>query len=578
GSERLKIRLGLRNDTPEALDLKLDQMHGFFHSNKSDLVTPERGFDKPSGKLAWAGFDGGEWGFAWRLPDQPISYGLDISGFQYFVGSISKPIAPGEDHFFDHAELIAGGPYYDGLREAVRRVDNEAPWREVKGTVTEQGGGPVAGAYVHLTDAQGAYLSRSMSDAQGNYVIHAPPTGASQLVASKQGFTRQPPVAVGEGPVALTVGAAGRIEVTATDEATGEALPVRVQVIPATAPEADPPAAWGEERPADQRLHQEFAVTGQATLPVPAGSHRVVVSRGYEWELLDQTVTVTAGQTTAVTAKLRHSVDTTGVMCADFHIHSFQSADSHDPIVHKVKGAIADGLDIPVSSEHEWIVDFQPVIEQLGLQKWAFGMPSEELTTFTWGHFGVVPIRPRADRVNLGAVDWIGKEPPAFFKEVHAQDDKPLLIINHPSGDTAFSSYFKAAKLNRETATGNPKLWSNEFEAVEVFNDSDLEANRDGSLADWFALLNHGQKVWAVGSSDSHSIRTSPVGYPRSCIRFGHDDPQKLTPELVRDGTQSGNLVVSGGLSMTVKGPAGEAPGATLVVGDAETTLSVEVQ
>src|SRR5690606_34545259 len=98
-------------------------------------------------------------------------------------------------------------------------------------------------------------------------------------------------------------------------------------------------------------------------LVVPAGEHRVVVSRGYEYEILDQTVTVTAGQTVDVTATLEQSVDTTGVMCADFHIHSAMSADSNDAVITKVKSAIADGLDIPVSSEHEWVIDFQPVIE-----------------------------------------------------------------------------------------------------------------------------------------------------------------------------------------------------------------------
>ena len=48
-------------------------------------------------------------------------------------------------------------------------------------------------------------------------------------------------------------------------------------------------------------------------------------------------------------------------------------------------------------------------------------------------------------------------------------------------------------------------------------------------MADWFSMLSHGKNVWAVGNSDSHHIRTSPVGYPRTCIRFGHDDPEKLS-------------------------------------------------
>lgn len=157
-------------------------------------------------------------------------------------------------------------------------------------------------------------------------------------------------------------------------------------------------------------------------------------------------------------------------MCADFHIHSFYSADSSDPVEYKVRGAIADGLEIPVSSEHEWIIDFQPTIERLGLDAWAFGMPSEEFTTFTWGHFGIIPIRPRESALNNGAVQWVGKKPPEVFQTIASLPEDPVLIINHPSGSSAFGAYFTAVKFRRDIASGDAGLWSDQFEAVEVFN------------------------------------------------------------------------------------------------------------
>jgi hypothetical protein len=265
-------------------------------------------------------------------------------------------------------------------------------------------------------------------------------------------------------------------------------------------------------------------------------------------------------------------------MCADFHIHSLYSADSKDSVEHKVKGAIADGLDIPVSSEHEWVIDFQPVIQAMGLGEWAFGMSSEELTTFTWGHFGVVPREPHPEEVNNGAVEWIGKTPAEIFEAVKALPEKPVLIVNHPSGDS-FTSYFTAAHYDKATGAGDPELWSPLFDAVEVFNDSDFEENRKDSVADWFSLLNHGRTVWAVGSSDSHHIRTSPVGYPRTCLWFGHDDPAKLTAGAVRDALLSGAATVSGGLFMTVTGPGGEKPGQTIEMSPgAAATFTVTVE
>ncbi|MDB4994480.1 MAG: hypothetical protein JWM74_1912, partial [Myxococcaceae bacterium] len=283
-------------------------------------------------------------------------------------------------------------------------------------------------------------------------------------------------------------------------------------------------------------------------------------------------VTAEADKTATLDVALAHSVDSPGVMCADFHIHSHFSADSNDVPELKVKGAIADGLEIPVSSEHEWILDFQPIIQKLNLTKWAFGFPAEELTTFTFGHFGVVPIFPRPDAVNNGAVAWIGKKPGEIFRAVNALPEKPVLIVNHPRS-SGFGGYFNASSFDRSKASGNPDLWSDEFGAIEVFNDSDFEKNRDGSVADWFALLNAGKTYWATGSSDSHHERSSPVGYPRTCLRFGHDDPTKLTAETVRDVLRSGSAVISGGLTMAVEGPGGVGPGGVAAKGAYKVTV-----
>jgi hypothetical protein len=120
-------------------------------------------------------------------------------------------------------------------------------------------------------------------------------------------------------------------------------------------------------------------------------------------------------------------------------------------------------------------------------------------------------------------------------------------------------------------------LWSDDFSAIEVTNNSSFDANRNASAADWLALLRSGKSVWAVGSSDSHSIRTSPVGYPRTCLRFGHDDPKKLSGEAVRDALRAGAATVSGGLYMTVKGPNGEGPGQTVPNASGTLTFTVDV-
>jgi len=101
---------------------------------------------------------------------------------------------------------------------------------------------------------------------------------------------------------------------------------------------------------------------------------------------------------------------------------------------------------------------------------------------------------------------------------------------------------------------------------------------RDREAADWFALLSSGRRVFAVGSSDSHRLDGSPVGYPRTCLRLGTDDPRAVTPDRVRDATAAGASVISGGILIDVAGPAGEGPGETVSGAGASADLDVRVQ
>ena len=580
GAEAVTIRVGVINPGLEAINFYVegqgsDELFGFFQHSRSQLVTPESGFGRPKeASSAWVGFDGGPWSFAYRTRGNPLLFGAEQSGFELFWGQGLVAGACARTTV-DRVEIIAGGPEYDGLREAVRRTSGEAPWRAVTGTLVDAKGQPVAGAWVHGLDDKGQYLTRTRTDDKGSFTVHAPPAGPISLVPQKLGYPAHASVVVDTkaSTTTLTLGETATLHVVATGDAIK--APVRIQVIP-TKPEPATPEGFGVEDEAAGRLYQDFAMAGEATLTVPVGEHRIIVSRGYEWELFDTTVTVVAGETKEISAPLAHSVDSAGAMCADFHIHSMFSADSSDSVSRKVAGAVADGLDIPVSSEHEWVIDFQPVVKALGVTPWAFGMASSELTTFAWGHFGVVPLTPHDEAHNHGAVDWIGHTPAEVFKHVHELPEKPVLVVNHPRG-SGFGGYFSAAAYDREKDTGDPELWSHDFDAVEVFNDSDFEKNRTEAVADWFALLNHGHKVSAIGSSDSHHLRTSPVGYPRTCFQFGHDDPTKLSPKAVRDAIAGADSTISGGLYMTVAGPGGERPGATVMTADGTAKFLVTV-
>jgi hypothetical protein len=577
GSEKVTLRLSLMNPTALAVDFSSSQFTSFFQNYRGQAFNSVGGFGAGTGDVPLVGWDSGDYGFAWRAVGSPLRFALSISGLQLYLSRGLTLDACGTTTK-DYAEVIPALSGIDGVLAAVRRVDGDASWRTVTGRVESSDGSQTAGALVHATRMSGGYLTRARVQEDGSFTLHVPPEPVL-LQPTLQGMatpaaTRHAP---GDAAPTLRFAADGFIVVNAREAPTDRPLPSRVQIIPQN-PLAPLPGSYGVESPAADRLYQEFTTDGQAILRVPPGDHRVVITRGAEWEMLDRTVSVGPGETVPVDAQLLHSVDTTGVMCADFHIHSYYSADSSDPVEMKVRGAIADGLDIPVSSEHEWIIDFQPIIQSLGLEDWAYGFPSEELTTFAWGHFGIVPIYPRDDALNRGAISWTGSRPPDVFQRVLDLPERPILIVNHPASGTVGSGYFTVAGFNRATASGDPGLWSDRFHAVEVFNGSDFELNREGTVADWFALLDAGKRVWAVGNSDSHHLRTSPVGYPRTCLRVGHDDPRQLSGEIVRDVLARGEATVSGGLYMTVEGPGGAGPGSVLQAQTGPLSFHVVVQ
>ena len=572
GSERVTITFGLANSTDFELDTgektpgSVDII-GFFQGSFNDLFTPATGYADPaSGVSDFVAFTNDGVPFAYLGPDgEPLEYGgINISGFTVFNGPGTNipTCTQSELHVRD---LVVGplGEGIDGMRESIRNTYGVEAWREVSGVVTDGAGAVLPGAFVHVLDAEGVYLSRVMTGADGSYAVRVPNADVT-LVPQKRGYPASPgePNADGTAVADLTFEPNGFIQVTALEAGSGLPIPARIQVIPLIA-QPETPAQFGDLDEVNGRLWQAFEPTGAVTLPVPVGDHRVVISHGYEYEIIDVNVAVAAGQTVPLAGNLARSVDTTDALSADFHIHSAYSADSSDPVLYKIRGSLADGVECPATSEHEWINPWQPLIEDMGMQDWAFGVTSEELTTFTWGHFGVVPIQPRPDRVNNGAIDWLDKSAEDIFDEVRALPEKPALIINHPSGSTPFSAYFAAVSLDRATGTSDSPLWSDHFDAIEVFNDSDFDSNRDSSVADWFALLNAGHSFWAVGSSDSHSLRTSAVGYPRTYLFMGYDAPNQASESDVGDTIRSGQMTISGGLFMTVTGPNGSVPGET---------------
>jgi hypothetical protein len=536
-------------------------LHALMYTQRTPVFQPGRGFDETLVHTPYvAAVDDRATSWAYLPGDGDLPSSISVSGF---VGSFTAGFTMAGCAATDrlHAKIVIGGPGLDGVVGAVARTRGE-PQRAITGVV-RRGGVAQAGVRVHARDAAGGYLTRATTDAAGAYTLHVPMTAEVALTAFRRG-DGVATGAAGAGPDPLVLPATGTIHVVATE--AGAPVPVRVQVLPA-AGQAVPsvPGNFGEPAIAGGRLHVEYATTGEATLTAPVGRWEVVVSRGYEYELVRERVDVAASATVEVDAAMDRSVATPNIQCGDFHVHTWRSNDSGDDALPKVAQAVADGVELPVRSDHEWVADFAHEIAALGVEKFAAAIGSVELTSFeVWGHMGVFPLVPDPAAVNAGAPLWqrfptadrpgVTMEtlsPPAVFDAVRARREAPLVIINHPRGGANYFDY-----VGFDPATGlvnQAAAWDTKFTLVEVFNDSGWQQNRSRNVNDWLSLLRAGRKVFAVGSSDSHGISSSPVGYPRTCITLGTDDPRALTADLVRDQLAAGHAAVSGGIYVAAR-------------------------
>ena len=555
-------------------------MHGFMYAKRMRSFAPRIGFAADAQLADYLGFiDEDATSYAYEVPGEQLGTGIAQSGFTSNIND-GFDIPGCEVMTRDHARLIIGGPGLDGLIQAVARTQNET-LRSISGVVRDSAGAPAPGVRVHAETASGDYVTRALTGQDGSYELHVASGSAVNLTAFRRGDTIVGPVSVETGTATADFDLlpGGSVHIVAADAGAGTPLPVRVQVLPSGASIAPtPPQNFGELAIVGGRAQVEFPTNGDTTLRLPVGDWEVVVSRGYEYEIHREVISITEGATVEVQADLERVVDTTGLMCADFHIHTVRSADGARTALDMAASGIGDGLDVLARSDHEYISNFEPAIAALGLETFAFGIASVEMTSLeTWGHMGVLPIEPVPGAVNAGTPKWqrfpsaadpdVELEllnPRDVFAAVRQRPEGSRLIINHPTGSL---NYFGYAGFNDETGIpANPEVWDEQFTTIEAFNGGSFVDNRNGSVKAWFALLNSGRPVSAVGSSDAHGLSGEGTGYPRTCLRVGTDDPRALTPNSVADATTQGRSIVSGGVYVSAS-VSGASSGETVATG-----------
>jgi len=324
----------------------------------------------------------------------------------------------------------------------------------------------------------------------------------------------------------------------------------------------------------------------------PGRDYRIFASRGTEWSIASAVVSPKVGDTPAeLEFRLRHVVDTDGYIASEYHVHSIGSPDSPIPNDRRVATAVADGIELYATTDHDYIVQHQPIIEMLGLDRLVRSISGIEISPLVYGHFNAWPMDYDATSTNGGAVDWpfgaggFAMRPSEIFASAREKGAE-LVQVNHPrqgpDSSSNITEHFDRIGLtynydNRSVEADvslmpvptdwlrlppEENLLDLSFNSLEVWNGFDvIDTNQDGVreisvldtvMRDWFNFLSLGKGLSPIASSDTHYEVLESMGMPRTMVRVSDDSANAIEQGtgLVREVLD--NLSRAGGVSPDV--------------------------
>ncbi|HSJ97396.1 MAG TPA: hypothetical protein VLC53_10000, partial [Myxococcota bacterium] len=324
------------------------------------------------------------------------------------------------------------------------------------GVVTRVAGPPIAGI------PDGAPITQFRTDPRGGFAGVVVPEGVYEIEirSAERDPVHVAHVVVGPGAdvrvavPALT--ALGRLDVRVRT-AGGAVAPVKLTFVGRDGT-PDPRFGWDldatEARPPgpDEDLRPEtfggslaqgrwlFLRKGRATVSLRPGRYDVFASRGPEYGIARGRATIEPGATAHLTLRLERTLVTRGALSADFHVHSARSLDSSAGPESRVVSFAAEGVEVVVSTDHDFVLDYAPVIRKLGLRRFLASRVGSEATTTqalpprfpdAIGHVNAWPLRVAPLARKDGAVEDEGVAPNFLFSRLRRAGAK-VIQYNHP--------------------------------------------------------------------------------------------------------------------------------------------------
>ncbi|MEO8704281.1 MAG: CehA/McbA family metallohydrolase, partial [Kofleriaceae bacterium] len=544
----------------------------------------------------------------------PFTYAGVAAVYMYDPPSI---LQAGEQFSYT-AYFVVGKGDVASVADTIHELRGEATGTFGGRVLDELTSAPIARANVLVLDANDQPLNQIETDGDGAFLAKLVPGAYKVIVVKDDRLT------TAAQAITITAGTQTGVQILMQPPATlvvssldelGRHAPAKVQLLGHHAGPMTPPAdprdflydlRYGERhRPTAFDGSNQFiegawwTKDGRLEARVKPGIYDLVVSRGPEYEVTTKTIDLSRpGAFVAEQVTLVRAFATPGWVAGDFHLHAAPSTDSGLPIDQRVISCAAEGLEVAVATDHNYVTDYAPVISSSGLDPWLLGIPGVELTTFEMGHFNGYPLKIDAGSTRGGEFKWANEPPQHLFDTLRGLAVDPanaIVQVNHPRQQVL--GYF--AQFFVDAATAEPyapsgilgvfapygdefkaENYSSDFDAVELLTGRRIEDVHSfrapsplppgpfpdpqpvpgeivlgadgrpkfpGVVETWFTMLDRGLTATGMGTSDTHGLLGHEPGYARTLlfVGSGKDTPGGYSREDVVRAIQQHHAITT---------------------------------
>ncbi len=556
GMEGVEIETTLRNES--AAPIRLDLEDKITQMTRSGLFPP----------------------FTWCAAVDP----RDKGGYAVEAAKFDRALAPGAQRRFTRFLASAVSP----AKALGILLEKAGPTGGLALTLKDTAGQPVESA--SATVVNGGQEAPAYADAEGKIDLRVLPGTHEVRITDAGRVPRKYSLEVAAGAVTsreIVMPPRAGVIFRITEEGTGRSLPCKVQFL---AKDGTAQADLGPVYRAHGCVDQWHSETGSFTVPLPAGSYRLVITHGPEYSHLEQDITLATGREVTVTAALRRMVDTTGWISTDFHNHTTLSGDTTCGIDDRVINLAAEHIEFAVTSEHNFIYDWTPHIQRLGLSSWMSSVCGLELTGWNQ-HLNCFPLVPEPGHQDNGAPRW--HEDPRIsaltLRDWQTPDADRWVQMNHP--DLARLFMDRDANGERDGGYKGIELYADTWE-IENFIDPGILEEAPYRIVQnpgkprkvlfgrrfiYLQMLNQGYRLKATAVSDAHTVHGSGAGAWRMWLPSSTDDPAKVDWREMSRAAKAGRGILSTGPFLQVTAN-GALPGSEIIAGGKPVLLKVKVQ